>query len=220
MSTDGLEDLTIERTSTAGKIAEVLRVRIMRGDIAPGTPLTEGSLASNIGVSRNTVREGIRRLVAEGLLQHEFQRGVTVTRTTSDDVREIFDIRRRLEVAAIRESGEELCRQLAKVVQELEEEVSSDNAVRLVDIDLVFHQTIVDSLGNARLSTFFANAMAVLRLALFKVDMLAQDTRVWIRQHSEIVGVLESGDRRAAAKLMEKNLHATEKKLMGMMALE
>ena len=54
--------MTIERTSTSDKVAEVLRDRIMRGDIAPGTALSEVTLASNMGVSRNTVREGIRRL--------------------------------------------------------------------------------------------------------------------------------------------------------------
>ena len=77
----------------------------------------------------------------------------------------------------------------------------------------MFHQTIVDSLDNVRLWRSSPMLMAMLRLALFKLDLVATDNDSWVELHGEILGLLSSGDRRAAAKLMEKHLKGTEKEL-------
>ena len=65
-----LADVRISRRSTVDELAETLRGRILGGEIPPGAPLRESSIAQTIGVSRNTVRETFFALVAAGLLRH------------------------------------------------------------------------------------------------------------------------------------------------------
>src|SRR5687767_1494613 len=88
-----LVDPQIERISTVEQIANVLRRNILEGSLRPGRAVREGLVASELGVSRNSVREAVRMLIPEGLLQHHMHRGVIVTELGPDDVAEIYEIR-------------------------------------------------------------------------------------------------------------------------------
>jgi DNA-binding GntR family transcriptional regulator len=212
-----LSDFTIKRTSTADQVAEALRDRILRGDLAPGTPLREVALASTLGVSRNTVREGIRVLVAEGLLTHNVHRGVAVTAVTARDVQDIYRVRSVLESAAVmqmnRRSDEHLAAMEATIA-DLDRAVRDDDRVAIVNLDFQFHSQLVNSLGSPRLSAFYANTLAELRLALFVLDREEGEWRDWLVHHSEILAVLRSGRRREAAKLVERHLIEAEERLL------
>ena len=104
VSDDTSAALRITRQSTADQVAALLRERIVRGELQPGTPLREVPLAASIGISRNTMREAIRALVHEGLVRHNVHRGVTVTKLTENDVADIYRVRRLLECAAVEKS--------------------------------------------------------------------------------------------------------------------
>lgn len=79
----------LERQSTAELIAERLRIAIMRGVLAPGAQLGEASLAAQFAVSRGPLREAMQRLVSEGLLRSERNRGIFVIELTDDDVLDV-----------------------------------------------------------------------------------------------------------------------------------
>jgi DNA-binding GntR family transcriptional regulator len=81
-------------------IVENLRDAILSGDIAPGTPVVEMSLAEQFGVSRGPLREAIRQLVEEGLLVTIPYTGTHVTELSVEDVREIYSMRIALEIFA------------------------------------------------------------------------------------------------------------------------
>ena len=74
-----MERSQIHRLSVADQVASVLRQRILDGELRPGTPLQELSLATALGVSRNTMREALRILALEGLLHRNLHRGVVVS---------------------------------------------------------------------------------------------------------------------------------------------
>jgi DNA-binding GntR family transcriptional regulator len=207
------QDLTISRTSTPDQVANLLRARILRGGFSPGTPLREAALAASMGVSRNTLREGMRRLVAEGLLKHRVHRGVEVAAPTVDDVREIFEIRREIELSALRKSGEGLVRTLAGLEAELEETLASGDYMRVVELDLRFHKAIVDSLDNSRLSAFFVNTIAQVRLALFLLDS-DDESFSWVEDHRRLCELLAEGRRRDAGRLLKAHLDKAEKRLI------
>src|SRR5258706_3358086 len=97
-----LETLHIRRTSTADKVANVLRVRILAGELRPGTTLLEIPFSTQLGVSRNTMREAMRILILEGLLKRKIHHGVTVAELSLADVEEIYRLRRVLEIQAVR----------------------------------------------------------------------------------------------------------------------
>src|SRR5690242_2408542 len=80
--------------ASAERVADTLRERIASGDLTPGTALREELTAANLRVSRNTLREGIRLLVAEGLLVQKLHKGATVRALTIEEVQDIYIVRR------------------------------------------------------------------------------------------------------------------------------
>jgi DNA-binding GntR family transcriptional regulator len=194
-----------------------LRERILRGDLPPGTPLREVAVASTLGVSRNTVREGIKVLVAEGILTHNVHRGVTVTAVSAQDVRDIYLVRSVLETKAISQmdlSPDGTLAVMEATIRELDSAVRRDDRVAIVDLDFQFHRQIVQSLGSPRLSAFYSNTLAELRLALFVLDREEGDWRSWIVHHRQILDALRARRRSEAAKLVRRHLIEAEERLL------
>jgi DNA-binding GntR family transcriptional regulator len=81
-----------------------LKEEIELGELAPGTPLSELSLVERTGASRTPVREALRRLAAEGLVDLVPRQGARVSRVSLRNVRDLFDFRSLLEPAAIRQA--------------------------------------------------------------------------------------------------------------------
>jgi DNA-binding GntR family transcriptional regulator len=204
-SPDGFK---IRRTSTVDQVADQLRVRILRGELSPGTPLREISLAESMGVARNTVREGIRRLEAEGLIEHRIHKGAVVATLDPRDVHEIFEIRRFVEFSALERCAPESIRELSAVASDMVALFPEGDAARLIEADMHFHQVLVDSLGNSRVSAFFANTLAELRIALCLLE--ASDAPIWVPLHVEICQLLAKDDRQKAIKLLAAHLEETE----------
>lgn len=85
------------RKTTVELVLDELRSRILSGAIAPGAPLRQEALAEELGVSRIPVREAIRLLSSEGLVDVLPHKGAFVSMLSKDEVREFFDLRQRLE---------------------------------------------------------------------------------------------------------------------------
>lgn len=81
-------------------VLERIRDAIIDGVFKPGDRLVERVLCEQLGVSRTVVRETLRYLDAEGLVEHVANKGPIVARMTWNDARQIYDIRRKLETAA------------------------------------------------------------------------------------------------------------------------
>ena len=90
----------VPKSTLREHIADGLRGAILRGDIAPGSPLVEASLASQFRVSRGPLREAIRQLIDEGLLVTVAYTGTSVIELSVEDVREIYSLRIVLETFA------------------------------------------------------------------------------------------------------------------------
>jgi DNA-binding GntR family transcriptional regulator len=202
------ETYQIRRTSTVDQVAGLLRERILRGELRPGTPLREISLAESMGVARNTVREGIRRLEAEGLVHHRIHKGAMVATLDLQDIREIFEIRRDIEFTALERIPAEKIAELTEVAREMVALYPSVDAARLIEADMHFHEILVDSLGNSRLSAFFANTLAELRIALCLLEH--GDAEEWVPLHLELCRLLARDRRDAAVKLLGDHLDDTE----------
>lgn len=88
--------------SLAEAVCAELRSRILSGALAPGQRLVEEALAATFGVSRNPVREALRVLAAEGLVEVLPRRGATVSLLTAEEAQELFDLRLAVEGVAAR----------------------------------------------------------------------------------------------------------------------
>src|ERR1700752_1073167 len=91
-----------EHGATVAFIVERLREDIWAGRLEPGSRLVESDLTARLAVSRGPVREGLRRLSADGLIEHRPHRGAVVRRLTNREIRELFLIRIEMEALAAR----------------------------------------------------------------------------------------------------------------------
>lgn len=216
------DDLLIKRTSTADQVAEAIRRRILRGDLTPGTPLREVAMAKSMGVSRNTVREGIRVLVGQGLVRHSIHRGVFVARLTAEDIADIYHVRAVLETAAVSRAHpfpEKALEEMERTVDGLEAAIKAEDSEGIVDADLKFHQRLVGALGSPRLSALHATALTELRLGLFFLDSTDVEERPedWLMHHREICVLLRAGRRRECVRAVQNHLIYAEDRLVGRM---
>ena len=92
--------------SKADLVHRQLREEIQLGELAPGTPLSELPLVERTGASRTPVREALRRLAAEGLVDLTPRQGARVSRVSLQTVRDLFDFRAMLEPTAVRQATE------------------------------------------------------------------------------------------------------------------
>jgi DNA-binding GntR family transcriptional regulator len=97
----GLTPLHHEEASLRVKIIEALRQAIERGALQPGARLVEKKLCEQLNVSRTSLREALRELQAEGVLTHISNKGLSVTRITLRDAKNIYRIRADLEALVV-----------------------------------------------------------------------------------------------------------------------
>lgn len=190
---DGLSSLQIKRASTAEQVADALREMILRGELEQGHPLREVTLASSMGVSRNTMREAIRVLAREGIVTHQMHHGAVVTQLDTDSVKDIFRVRRVLELAAIEaalSAEPEQLSQLADAVRELEAAVGTGDWGAITDADELFHERLVGLLGSRRLSRFFDAIQTEVRLCMSIVNRTTADLSGLVAEHQELLDLI------------------------------
>ena len=203
--------LSIERVSTAERVADALREHLLSGAIAPGTPLRDVDLSARAGVSRTTVREALAVLAREGLVTHSLHRGMEVARLASTDVRDIYAARRVIEKAA----AESLIAAPARNLEELEralrdmtEAAARRDRRRVVEADVKFHTAIVSALGVRRLRTTVVGALMELRLVLSVTDRANDDLDDLLRRHRELLDLFRERRPEAVTALEEHLLHS------------
>ncbi|MBC3991939.1 GntR family transcriptional regulator [Streptomyces sp. AC563] len=193
----GLETdrLLLGRTSTAERVADVLRDRIAEGFFPPGTKLSEDSIKGALGISRNTLREAFRLLTRERLLVHELNRGVFVRVVTVEDLGDIYRVRSLVECAAVRSVGEppytgavaEAMRAIEAAVVAGEEAARGRAWQDLSTANIRFHQGIVALAGSPRTNDLMRGVLAELRLVFhvmadprrFHAPYLTRNRQVW-----------------------------------------
>ncbi len=222
---DNPERLRIDRKSTADQVAAVLREEILQGQLRSGTRLREVSLADTFRISRNTMREALRLLVYEGLVQHSPHQGAAVTSLTAADVTDIYGVRKLVELAAVEASrgapaGE--FEELRELLEEMRASSQARNWPRTVECDMRFHCRLVGFLENERISTFVRTALAELRLGLVLVDRAGSETGAaeQLDEQRRIVDLLAEGRQDECAEVLLEHLSRAEAKVCAVVATE
>jgi len=211
-----ITELRLRRVSTADQVAELLRRKIVSGELGPNTPLPEVELSEAIGISRNTMREVIRELVHQGLVRHAPHRGATVAALDELDLESIFRARRILEIAAVEAiagRGKEAVRSLSPLLTGLERALRSGDGLARVETDMDFHAALVDFLGSDRLSDFHRKLLRELRLSLALVDHRSLNRDTFVKDHRRLVQLLGQEDTAKCRKWVIDHLEASELQL-------
>lgn len=208
--TGGLADdrVLLGRTSTAERVADILRNRIAEGYFPPGARLSEESIGGALGVSRNTLREAFRLLTHERLLVHELNRGVFVRVLAVGDVDDIYRTRRLVECAVVRGLGQPpfAVAGLAAAVAEGEAAARADDWTGVSTANIHFHRELVALAGSARTDELMRGVLAELRLAFHVVDDPRALHEPYLRRNREILDALRTGERASAERLLARYL--------------
>jgi DNA-binding GntR family transcriptional regulator len=134
---------------------DALRAAILGGRLQPGARIVEADIARQMATSRSPVREAVRKLEHEGLVEYVPRRGTIVVGLSHDDVADAYRLRAHLEaygarLAATRASEEQLTRLLA-MIERMRECASSHDLEGLVAADVEFHRSVCDASGSPRL---------------------------------------------------------------------
>ncbi|MFF9343755.1 GntR family transcriptional regulator [Streptomyces sp. NPDC014773] len=196
------------RTSTAERVADILRTRIAEGFFPPGTRLSEESIGGALGVSRNTLREAFRLLTHERLLVHELNRGVFVRVLAVDDVEDIYRTRRLVECAVVRGLGDPPfpVDGLAAAVAGGEAAARAGDWRAVSTANIHFHRELVALAGSARTDELMRSVLAELRLAFHVVDDPRALHEPYLVRNKEILEALRAGERAAAEGLLTRYL--------------
>jgi DNA-binding GntR family transcriptional regulator len=218
---DALALASIDRSSTAERVADVLRELIIQGDLPPGTALREQALVASLGVSRNTLREAFRLLGRERLVVYRLHRGVTVREIDVHDVHDLYRTRGPLELMAVQYSAEapkEALGELLRLVEQAERAAREDDWKQVATLNIAFHQRLVELIGSERITTFFRVIDAELRLAFAKVAHAPDFFRPFIPRNREIAELLLAGKRREAAARLRAYLDEAERLICSALA--
>lgn len=192
----------------AARVYRALRQAILEQALAPGAKLPEDLIGGQFGVSRTLVREALGRLAAEGLVVLRPHRGASVASPSLAEARDVFAIRRAMELLAV----EALCGRLdATGLARLEAHLAAEAAAQAqggaVSIRLAgeFHLLLAELTGNALLQRYVGElaSRCSLILALYGRPHSAECA---VHEHRALIEALRDGDAGRCRALMEAHL--------------
>ena len=192
------------------QVAERLRNRIFAHELAPGAWVDEQTLAEEFGISRTPLREALKVLAAEGLVQLKPRRGCYVTEVSEQDLDEIFPVMALLEGRCAREAtaqgnGADLQR-LAAIHADLERHAAANDADRFFETNQEFHQALQELAGNRWLTQLIEETRKFIKLT--RRDSLNLDGRLKqsLAEHRNILAAVRRHDADEAGRLMHDHL--------------
>lgn len=183
------------------------------GELKPGTVLMEGEIAARYRVSRTPVREALRRLSQDGLIEQRGAR-LVVSQPTRQQVEEIYPIVSLLEGLAARlaagASSRRLVTELRRLNAEMEKALVEDHHAGYVEANQRFHELIVEESRNSMLSKEimrFRTILTHLRSALLELPGRKEQS---LAQHARVIEALEAGDADAAESVMREHVDTAQ----------
>jgi DNA-binding GntR family transcriptional regulator len=171
----------------------------MRGSLQPGTRMPEARLASELNVSRGTMREALRQLRREGLITWESRRSPHVRRMTSAEIADIYEVRELLEGGAARTLAALRPRARARAVAALRgaytdlEAAHAESAAARIDAEHRFHRTICALSGNELLLQLWLDLRPVTQLMLHRVPEHVLQA-LSVEDHLQLIDAIADGD--------------------------
>lgn len=189
-----------------------IRRRILSGELSVEAPLSEYQLADELGLSRTPVREAVKRLEREGLLQSIPNRGTFVAELTARDISEIYQVREQLEGFSARIAAE---RMSEENIKKLEEEInllntlaSEGQLIKVVDSDIRLHKLILASTQNSRLIELLGTLDDQMHRVRARFPLSSAWLDTTLAEHADIVNAIKARNGDEAEKAMKAHLRS------------
>ncbi len=199
--------------SLAESVYARLREDILLGRLSSGTPLTEKELADRLNISRTPIREALRRLQEDGLVEIRHGRGAWVKQVSFRDIVEAYEIRMLVEPYAARQAASHLSAECAQRLRQMldmfREPTLTIELPRRWQIDAQLHDVILDAAGNSLLREMIWD----LRMRTERAFTYIADERLEMfrQEHVVVIQTIVNGDAVNAERLMREHLeHARD----------
>jgi DNA-binding GntR family transcriptional regulator len=191
------------REQLSDEVAAQLRAEIMSGALRPGTFIRLDDTAAQLGVSITPVREALRTLRSEGMVQLEPHRGHVVAPFTRGDIEDVFWLQSTIADQLVRSAVERITEgeldQLEDHADALADAIERHDSDRVIDAEFGFFRTLNRAAGRIKLAWFLLHA------ARYLPSLIYADDREWgvqaVVNHRDLVGALRRRDVDAAVQL-------------------
>jgi DNA-binding GntR family transcriptional regulator len=197
-----------EHSPLRDQVVTELRQAILSGRLKPGDRLVEGRLADELGVSRNPVREAIRALASEGLIEVTARRGAAVATMTEQEARETIELRALLEGQnarlAARRHDQQIIKRIETVLNKGSAAVAAKRFDQLFDLNQQFHSELAAAGQNTVLGELLQKLRERTSMLFSPLDP-GRQARNW-EEHAAILRAIIDGDERTAATLAAEHV--------------
>ncbi|MGV9194750.1 GntR family transcriptional regulator [Microbacterium sp. MC2] len=206
-------------------VASALRSEILALQWSPGTPLREVSLSERFGVSRRSVREGLRILAAQGLVTLRFNAGASVRELSAADIHELYGIRKVLEGAGADNCTHAPDEEIARVDAALRQLALSADTIPDSELyaqhDMEFHASVIGLIGNSRLRAVFDDVRVgmVYAIRVLHHDEASNEGRAaqQFDEHAAIADRIRARDAVGARRSVLRHIEVNEARLLQLM---
>jgi DNA-binding GntR family transcriptional regulator len=205
-------------------VYDQLRERLFSGELKAGQVVSQRELTELLGATLNPVREAIRKLEAEGLINVYAQRGIQIIEGNPKAINDAYDYRRLLELDGLRyfvsRAGDEVIRAMVSTVQASLDRLArkpDDRATRLavLDDDFAFHKALIDFQHNSIISRHYALNAARLRLFRINIGEPLQRLELAAEEHLGILEACAGRQSEAATRLLGEHIEVSREHTLG-----
>jgi DNA-binding GntR family transcriptional regulator len=219
----GDDEPPLNRSASGGAVM-LIRQAILDGRLGPGQRLTEERLAEDLRISRTPIREALRVLQAEGLLDWAPYQGSTVRTYDVDDLDDMYQLRALLEGNAARRAAQRITRADVTMLRascdrfEALGAATEENVQQIVEENLFFHTTVLTAAGSQRLAEMVRK---VIELPLvYKSWIWYSPNQKLISQHAhrQLANALAARDSDRAELIMREHVYEARDLLIARMS--
>jgi DNA-binding GntR family transcriptional regulator len=192
------------------EVAELLRERIFKGELAPGDWVDELKIAAELEISRTPLREAIKVLATEGLITMKMRRGAYVTEVNDKDLRDVFHLMGVLEADAAGTAATQATDQQLAELSALHDQLkkSTKDRVQFFKINEAFHVKLLEVANNRWRDQMVADLRKVMKLNRAQSLLKAGRIEESLAEHSAIMAALQKRDPSAAQKAMRLHIES------------
>ncbi len=189
------------------EVAELLRQRIFKRELEPGSWIDEMKLAEEYGISRTPLREALKVLAAEGLVTMKVRRGAYVTEVSETDLADVYHLLSLLESDAAGVVAERATDAQLKELQALHKELeaAAGNRDKFFAVNERFHMRLLQIAGNRWRDQMVADLRKVMKLNRHNSLLKSGRIQESLQEHRSVMEALAKRDAKAAVKRMQEH---------------
>ncbi|CDQ41994.1 MULTISPECIES: GntR family transcriptional regulator [Virgibacillus] len=205
----------LDKSSIGERVAAELRMQIISDRIESGSVISENKIASQFGTSRSPVREALKVLSSDGLIQLE-RMGAVVIGFSENDIEEMYDIRKMIESfvleRVIESENDDLIKKLRQIIEMMRISVKYQDAEGLTIQDLDFHETIIRTIHHNQIMLLWSKLRPVMECFILLsmrrrfIDKPEDAERI-VSNHISIIEAIQNKDRELLTKAIYQNFH-------------